>query len=701
MSEQAKSDGNGNSFLRVSEEPLAKLGLRITSDKNHLDETVIAFMPEATDGYDLEIDAIKLSGGWVNLASKLDDDKLIAINAMGAPRGVKNVHLDVMPYYYGKYTFTFPDVSNFEEMSIVRLHDKLLNKSVNVSTASKYEFSVAQNNTASFHDRFELQLISPVKLRMENAQAKAGQEFVVPIYADQLADIISAQLKLGWDITTLSFIGIEDTGTSDMSNFDLSKVENGQLSFSDASETPIDLADGTKLFSIRFRANNGQPQAILRFEKQSIHIKAIEDIDMPFSAEDLTINILQNRFISGNVLTYAGTPVDKVNVLAVGADEEIQKVTEATGDYALDTYEQSGYTLSASKTDNFPLSEVVTTLDIIKSRRHILQIEKFASPYQEIAADVNGSKNITAIDLVEMRKIVLGIEEGFQSGLNWLFIPESYDLTENAFNFMTSVEVPVEDQDMNVNFKAVKVGDVDNSWKSQAGGRTNNGQVELNFDQLSLKEELIEIPIVVKDFNEISGYQFTITWDPTQLEYFGTEQQRLEGYFNEQFVQEGVLTTMWDEFGGNSIALDNGSVLFVLKFTAKDKNAKSLVELNSKVTEAVAFDSRLNSMSIQSSAAIVDLNELRNGRLELYQNVPNPFESQTEIQFKIAKKGKAQFAIINLLGETIYQDEQYYEPGVYGLSWDRSQSSRPLSPGVYLYRLQSNGEEVVKKMLIE
>ena len=63
-------------------------------------------------------------------------------------------------------------------------------------------------------------------------------------------------------------------------------------------------------------------------------------------------------------------------------------------------------------------------------------------------------------------------------------------------------------------------------------------------------------------------------------------------------------------------------------------------ELNSKLTEAVAFDSKLNMMNIRSTSANIDLNELRNGGLELYQNVPNPFNNETEIQFKIAKEGK-------------------------------------------------------------
>jgi hypothetical protein len=299
-----------------------------------------------------------------------------------------------------------------------------------------------------------------------------------------------------------------------------------------------------------------------------------------------------------------------------------------------------------------------------------------------------------------MRKIVLGIEEGFKSGLNWLFIPDTYDLTIDPFNFENSVNIALSDQDLNLDFVAVKIGDVNNSWVNQSAGRTSKGKIELSLEHLKLADEFIEIPVVASDFKNISGYQFTITWDANELEYYDIENKGLEGYFNEQSIDDGILTTMWDEFNGKSIDLDDGTVLFILRFNAKDDNAISLVELNSEMTEAVAFDGQLNSLTINSVAANVNLEELLNGELELYQNVPNPFDYSTDIRFKIVKQGLVKLSVINLLGETVYLHEDNYEPGMHILKWDRNQSLKPVTPGIYLYRLESKGKEVVKKMLI-
>jgi hypothetical protein len=93
--------------------------------------------------------------------------------------------------------------------------------------------------------------------------------------------------------------------------------------------------------------------------------------------------------------------------------------------------------------------------------------------------------------------------------------------------------------------------------------------------------------------------------------------------------------------------------------------------------------------------------QLRNGQLELFQNIPNPFDFSTTIDFRVPKPGLVRFSIVNTLGEIVYIHEDNYKAGIYSLDWDRSQGSQSIAPGVYLYRLESNGAEVVKKMMIK
>ncbi len=702
VNENAKATVDGNSFLRVGDEPYASLKIKITSGDSRTDETVVAFKSHTTDGYDIEYDARKFAGGWVNLSTKLDNNLLMAINSMGALGGIKKVQLNIQSYIAGGFSFTFPKFSNFDTETVIMLRDNYLDQTRIVTPTMKYDFSIDANIPETSGDqRFELQILSPVKFWFEELQAKSGQEFVMPVYADQISDIINTVMGLGWDAEALTFIGIEDVGVMDMSDFDLSDIENGILKLNATEETPLELPGESILFSIRFKANSGQAQAQLRFERSSMKLKAIGDIDMPFSTVDIIIDILQNRLITGRIATYTGINIDGVDIKLQG-DEALENITDITGEYSFDAFEQSQYTIAASKTDDQKLNEAVTTLDIIKTRRHILQVEPLTSPYQVVAADVNISKSVTALDLAQMRRVVLGFDEGFSGGLNWLFIPETYDLSENPFNFESSVDLDVTDAGIDLNFIGVKIGDVNDSWTNQSDTRTSKGKLELSLEHLKLTtENIIEIPITVSDFKDISGYQFSISWNANQLEYYDVEHVVLEGYFNDENASNGILSTMWDDADGKSIDLDDGKVLFILKFNVVDENISGLVEINSSLTNAVAVDGKLNLMKINATSANVNIDELRNGKLELYQNIPNPFDFTTEIGFRIVKAGKAQLTIINLLGEIVYLHEDDYEPGVYSVNWEISNSLSNIKSGMYLYRLESNGQEVVKKMLIE
>lgn len=60
----------------------------------------------------------------------------------------------------------------------------------------------------------------------------------------------------------------------------------------------------------------------------------------------------------------------------------------------------------------------VSTFSMVLISRHILGLQYLDSPYKILAADVNGTGTVTTLDLVEMRRVILGITDGF-SGPSW------------------------------------------------------------------------------------------------------------------------------------------------------------------------------------------------------------------------------------------------------------------------------------------
>ncbi|HTY07609.1 MAG TPA: FlgD immunoglobulin-like domain containing protein [Candidatus Edwardsbacteria bacterium] len=86
----------------------------------------------------------------------------------------------------------------------------------------------------------------------------------------------------------------------------------------------------------------------------------------------------------------------------------------------------------------------------------------------------------------------------------------------------------------------------------------------------------------------------------------------------------------------------------------------------------------------------------------LLSNSPNPFRGATAISYQVAEPGPVQLAIYNGLGQrvrTLVDCPQ--APGRYTARWDgRDGAGQQLSAGVYIYRLQSGGRTLTRKLVL-
>jgi len=87
----------------------------------------------------------------------------------------------------------------------------------------------------------------------------------------------------------------------------------------------------------------------------------------------------------------------------------------------------------------------------------------------------------------------------------------------------------------------------------------------------------------------------------------------------------------------------------------------------------------------------------------LLQNYPNPFNPTTSITFSIQNDSQVELAIYNLKGQkikTLAQNE--FTKGLHSIIWNGDDNNnKPVSSGVYLYKLHVNGKtEASKKCLL-
>ncbi|MCB9051453.1 MAG: hypothetical protein H6556_18635 [Lewinellaceae bacterium] len=157
----------------------------------------------------------------------------------------------------------------------------------------------------------------------------------------------------------------------------------------------------------------------------------------------------------------------------VRTDKHDDACTAADGEYEFAGM-QEGYDYTVTPQLNSNYLNGVSTFDLVLISKHILGVQPLGSPYKMIAADVNNSKSITTLDLIQLRKLILSIDTEFGNNTSWRFVEAAYQFP-NASNpwFEEFPEV------VNINnlpgtgingadFVAVKIGDVNGDADTNA-----------------------------------------------------------------------------------------------------------------------------------------------------------------------------------------------------------------------------------------
>ena len=210
--------------------------------------------------------------------------------------------------------------------------------------------------------------------------------------------------------------------------------------------------------------------------------------------EDYIINVsaLSNSTIQGNIY-YPNKkiiPNTKVMVSGSGLDSTI-----VSGSYTLNEASGGNYTLRVLKNNDVAKSNGVTALDLALIQSHILGKARLNSPYKYIATDVNGDGKITALDLVYIKRLILGIDTVFPVKKLWVFIDSSYVFsdTTNPFPFKDSISINGLSVNMqNLTFIGIKLGDVNWDWNPAIAKPASKTAMKLNGELKLEAEDPIE-----------------------------------------------------------------------------------------------------------------------------------------------------------------------------------------------------------------
>lgn len=137
--------------------------------------------------------------------------------------------------------------------------------------------------------------------------------------------------------------------------------------------------------------------------------------------------------LNGTIQTAQGEGICEVTVELLDASDVVlaQTQTDSSGNYTLTLSDENiDYLFRVNRDIPGTAEKGVSTTDLVLISRHIMGIDNITSPEILSAMDVNGSGSATTFDIVQIRKVLLGLDSAFIAP-NWLFYTNTESVTSS------------------------------------------------------------------------------------------------------------------------------------------------------------------------------------------------------------------------------------------------------------------------------
>lgn len=343
----------------------------------------------------------------------------------------------------------------------------------------------------------------------------------------------------------------------------------------------------------------------------------------------------------------------------------------------------------------------VTTLDMVKIQKHLLGIETFTTPYQYIAADINNSASVTAIDIIQLRKLILGFINEFPSNKSWRFIDKAHIFPDPLNPWLSAWPetysiIPFSGSMNDVDFNAVKIGDLNHTANLQTGSGMivpRGGQTcELEYTVIPQPDQKVfRVDIYLDDAVQYNALQFSFTWDQNGYKVLdwnpGESLTRDEVRMPEQAGENASLATFSiDGWQGKKMPL----LTLWVEQTPAAMGYPFQLYLNPEPTQPLAF---VNGSEEAFAVRLID----NKPTASMVQNRPNPFTDMTTILMDSQREEPATLRIYDLQGKLVLTRSINLEQGANEFVVRKSELK--LS-GIYMYEIESDFQYSTNRMII-
>ena len=341
--------------------------------------------------------------------------------------------------------------------------------------------------------------------------------------------------------------------------------------------------------------------------------------------------------------SYFDNPVDdvQINVATAGG---FDTSFVASGTYSLvgiPELQNASYTILPVKNSD-PL-QGLSTYDLLKITAHILGIQPFQFPWQAIAADMNCSGSVTTFDVVEGRKVILGITGGFSGcgGATWRFVAEPDGDASNGSC---------------LNFRGIRLGDITGPYFGPGDHADDRGAMNLFSEDMPLKKgRTYAVQFRSENDLPVLGLQMAFDIDPRVLEIKQLTSSVLSDFdagacnLGRQ-ESEGYAPLSWLS-GGRAPEIKAGEPLFAVEIAClRDARLSNALRLSPRLAAEIypgvdevrplAIQWREASAAGPSGVAIS----------------PNPAKGECFVAFESGSEADVLAQLVNLEGRVVFEE---------------------------------------------
>ena len=346
----------------------------------------------------------------------------------------------------------------------------------------------------------------------------------------------------------------------------------------------------------------------------------------------------------------------------------------ASGEYSVSDIvplQTASYTISPFKNTD-PL-QGLSTWDLVLISKHILGLVIFTEPWQLLAADMNCSGSITTFDIVEGRKLILGINTGFSGcgGATWRFVPDPDGSPAKGSC---------------LNFRGVKIGDLTGPYFAPEIPVDDRNRDRLFVENRRLERgQTYRVQVRTDSDFRLMGFQLAFGLDPTTLRITRIESPVLEDFGEQNYNlelqrTEGYVPVSWTSAARPS-ELRAEETLLVLEVEALQ---------NTLLSDVLGLRQQLRAEAYGESGEIRPLElEWRDaptispGTVSL---TPNPARDVVFAAFNAEREEDVLMQIIDVEGKVVF------EKTVAAVKGANRAELRPDAPLSGLYFVKMNGK---------